>query len=199
MHLLIVLNHIGFTTDTIVQVNHLLHWMRTPLFRFESHANHVPCILRWPSQQSPHRWLIVLHRLVTLRSMDYSCKANHSYYRRLFPLMRYMVICPSQTRTIQCWTWSGFRIAIQPDSAIQNWIRIELDFEKTLPDQMWTSKVRWSLQSNAYSEFFQMQTGLDQMFGENYRISTGLNFTMKILDWIRIAKNTGSFNTTTRQ
>jgi len=44
-----------------------------------------------------------------------------------------------------------------------------------------------------------MQTGLDQMFGENYRISTGLNFTMKILDWIRIAKNTGSFNTTTRQ
>ena len=30
----------------------------------------------------------------------------------------------------QCWTWSGFRIAIQPNSAIQNWIRIGLDFEK---------------------------------------------------------------------
>ena len=29
----------------------------------------------------------------------------------------------------QCWTWSGFRIAIQPDSAIQNRIRIGLDFE----------------------------------------------------------------------
>jgi len=41
MHLLIVLNHIGFTTDTIV---HLLRRTRTPVFRFESHANHVPCV-----------------------------------------------------------------------------------------------------------------------------------------------------------
>ena len=32
----------------------------------------------------------------------------------------------------QCWTWSGFRIAIQPDSAIQNRIRIGLDFKKNL-------------------------------------------------------------------
>jgi len=30
----------------------------------------------------------------------------------------------------QCWTWSGFRIAIQPDSAIQKRIRIGLDSEK---------------------------------------------------------------------
>ena len=30
----------------------------------------------------------------------------------------------------QCWTWSGFRIAIQPDSANQNRIRIGLDIEK---------------------------------------------------------------------
>jgi len=30
----------------------------------------------------------------------------------------------------QCWTWSGFRIAIQPDSAIQNRIQIGLDLEK---------------------------------------------------------------------
>jgi len=58
MHQLIVLNHLGFTTDTIVQINHLLH--RTPVFRFESHANHTlcwlcsTCVLRWPSQQSPH-------------------------------------------------------------------------------------------------------------------------------------------------
>jgi len=49
----------------------------------------------------------------------------------------------------QCWTWSGFRIAIQPDSAIQNRIRIGLDFEKTQPDQIWISKLHWSLQYNA--------------------------------------------------
>jgi len=48
--------------------------------------------------------------------------------------------------TLQCWTWSGFRIAIQPDSAIQNRIRIGLDFEKAQPDQIWISKLRWSLQ-----------------------------------------------------
>ena len=32
----------------------------------------------------------------------------------------------------QCWTWSGLRIAIQSDSALQNRIRIGLDFEKKL-------------------------------------------------------------------
>jgi len=42
----IVLNHVGFTTDTIVQVNHLLRRTRTPVFRFESHGNDVPCSLR---------------------------------------------------------------------------------------------------------------------------------------------------------
>jgi len=31
---------------------------------------------------------------------------------------------------LKCWTWSGFRIAIQPDSALQNRIQIGLDFEK---------------------------------------------------------------------
>jgi len=30
----------------------------------------------------------------------------------------------------QCWTWSGLLIAIQPDSALQNRIRIGLNFEK---------------------------------------------------------------------
>jgi len=44
----------------------------------------------------------------------------------------------------QRWTQSGFRITIQPDSAIR--IRIGLDFEKTQPDQIWISKLRWSLQ-----------------------------------------------------
>ena len=34
------------------------------------------------------------------------------------------------TSVRQCWTWSGFRITIQPDSAIQGRIRIRLDFEK---------------------------------------------------------------------
>jgi len=33
------------------------------------------------------------------------------------------------------------RIAIQPDSVIQNRNRIGLDFEKTQPDQSWLSKV----------------------------------------------------------
>ena len=57
MHQLIVLNHIGFTTDTIVQVNHLIHRTRTPVFRFESHTVHILCctfVLRWPSQQRLH-------------------------------------------------------------------------------------------------------------------------------------------------
>ena len=36
-----MLNNIGFTNDTIVQINHLLH--RKPVFRFESHANHIAC------------------------------------------------------------------------------------------------------------------------------------------------------------
>jgi len=39
-------------------------------------------------------------------------------------------IVQSHSHSNQCWTWSGFRIAIQPDSAIQNRIRIGLDFEK---------------------------------------------------------------------
>ena len=51
----------------IVQVNHLLHRMRTPVFRFESYANHILCctwarvgiyrkdlICSFTSQQSPH-------------------------------------------------------------------------------------------------------------------------------------------------
>jgi len=46
------------------------------------------------------------------------------------------------------------RIAIQPDSAIQNRILVGLDFEKTRPDRVWISKPRWSLQSNAQSEEF---------------------------------------------
>jgi len=54
MHQLIALNHIGFTTDTIVQANHVLQRTHTPVFRFESHTNHRLCVLRWPSQQSPH-------------------------------------------------------------------------------------------------------------------------------------------------
>jgi len=44
---------------------------------------------------------------------------------------------------------TGFRIAIQPDSAIQNRIQIGLDFEKTQPNEIWISKLCWSLQSNA--------------------------------------------------
>jgi len=54
MHQLIVLNHIGFPTDTIVQATHVLQRSRTPVFRFESHANHRLCVLRCPLQQSAH-------------------------------------------------------------------------------------------------------------------------------------------------
>jgi len=46
----------------------------------------------------------------------------------------------------QCWTWSGFWIAIQPDSALKKRIRIGLDFEKTQKNQIWISKLHWLLQ-----------------------------------------------------
>jgi len=36
------------------------------------------------------------------------------------------------------------------------------------------------------------------MFGQYYRIAIGLDYTMKILDWIRIAKTSDPFNTTAR-
>jgi len=52
---------------------------------------------------------------------------------------------PNPDLVHQCWTWSGFRIAIQPDFAIQNWHRIGLYFEITQVDQIWTSKLHWSL------------------------------------------------------
>jgi len=39
MHQLVVLNHIGFRTDWILQRNHSLH--RTPVFCFESHENDI--------------------------------------------------------------------------------------------------------------------------------------------------------------
>ena len=74
----------------------------------------------------------------------------------------------------QCWTWSRFRIAIQPDSAIQNQIPIGLDFEihSTGADM-----------DNGYpncidhcnkmlnQSFFRISTGLDQIFGQVYRIT----------------------------
>jgi len=37
----------------------------------------------------------------------------------------------------QCWTWSGFRIAIQTNSAIQNRIRNRTEFGKNPSDQKW--------------------------------------------------------------
>jgi len=36
---------------------------------------------------------------------------------------------------------------------------------------------------------------LDQIFGQVYRIRTGPDCSMKILDWIRIAKISNLFNT----
>ena len=80
MHQIIVLNHIGFANDTIVQINDLPH--RMTVFRFENHANpilfwlcctHVLC---WPSQQSPHlhflqfiaAWRGLVVRLITATS-----------------------------------------------------------------------------------------------------------------------------------
>jgi len=37
------------------------------------------------------------------------------------------------------------------------------------------------------------------MFGQYYRISIGLDYTMKILDWIRIANMSDPFNTSVHQ
>jgi len=37
---------------------------------------------------------------------------------------------------------------------------------------------------------------LDQIFGQVYRIKIGLDYSIKILDWIRIAKISNLFNTT---
>jgi len=71
MHPHIVLNHISFTTDIIVQVNYLLRRTRTPVFRFESHAFdlhskvHICGLLYFTD---PWRW-----------SPWSSCMANHSY------------------------------------------------------------------------------------------------------------------------
>jgi len=59
-------------------------------------------------------------------------------------------VCMCEGAVRQCWKWSGSRIAIQPDSAIQSWTRIGLDFEKTLPDQIWIIKLRWPMQSNVF-------------------------------------------------
>jgi len=45
----------------------------------------------------------------------------------------------------QYWTWSGFRIAIQPDSAIRTGSGSDWILKKTQPDQIWISKLHWSL------------------------------------------------------
>ena len=43
--------------------------------------------------------------------------------------------------------------------------------------------------------FFRMETGLDQIFGQYYRIRIGLDCTVRILDWTKIAKISDPFNT----
>jgi len=43
---------------------------------------------------------------------------------------------------------------------------------------------------------FRIETGLDQIFGQVYRIWYGTDYKMKILDWIRIAKISDPCNTT---
>jgi len=45
---------------------------------------------------------------------------------------------------------------------------------------------------------FRIQTGLDQIFGQVYRIRIGSDYSVKILDWIRIAKISDLFNTTSQ-
>jgi len=42
---------------------------------------------------------------------------------------------------------------------------------------------------------FWIETGLDQIFGQVYRIRIGPDYSKKILDWIRIPKNSDLFNT----
>jgi len=43
--------------------------------------------------------------------------------------------------------------------------------------------------------FFRILTGLDQAFAQHYRMRIGLEYKMKILDWIWIVKICDPFNT----
>jgi len=45
--------------------------------------------------------------------------------------------------------------------------------------------------------FFRTSTGLDQTFGQVYQIRIGPDYSMKILDWSRIAKISDLFNINT--
>jgi len=69
-----------------------------------------------------------------------------------------------QTKRYQCWTWSGFRIAIQPDSAIHN--RIELDFEKNATRRDADIQTALITVSQMFNQSFFYKTGLDQIFGQ---------------------------------
>jgi len=43
--------------------------------------------------------------------------------------------------------------------------------------------------------YFGYEPGFDQIFGQYCRIKSGLDCTMKILNWIRIGKISDPFNT----
>jgi len=77
------------------------------------------------------------------KTSHYHITATPHYYRKTFAAtatfklytlqhqqFKFTKIRVSWNGELQCWTWSGLQIAIQPDSALQNQIRIGLDFEK---------------------------------------------------------------------
>jgi len=88
-----------------------------------------------------------------------------------------------------CWTWTDFWIAIQLDAAIQNRIWIGLDFEKNSSGSNMDIQTELITAVKCLITVFSDKTGLDQIFGQYYRFRIRLDYTMKILDWIRIAKS----------
>jgi len=90
------------------------------------------------------------------------------------------------TTADQCWTWSGFRITIQQDCAIQNWIRIGLDFEYISTG----SDIQTAL-ITAGECLIRACLGYKPDWIKYLDSATGLG-----LDWIRIAKIFDLFNTT---
>jgi len=108
----------------------------------------------------------------------------------------YFAINNKSSAETQCWTWSGLRIAIQPDSEIQNRIRIGQDFEKnSTASDMDIQTALITAVKCLIKGFFEYKPDWIKYFWQVYRALIGPDYSMKILDWIRIAKISNFFNT----
>ena len=83
---------------------------------------------------------------------------------------------------------------IQLDSSIKNRIRLRLDFEKKYRIRYEYLNCVGHCSQMVNQRLFTDLTGLEQIFGPYYRIMIGLDETMKILDWVRVAKISDPFN-----